>query len=227
MSRRTATASLILLTVVALGACDSGSGTAPGTASGAAAEAGGGSGATVAGAGSAEDVLVPEVIAVSAGGSVSVDGVDLAEIDRPVAGLTAGEPAPASTRIDFDGWSTVVTSAEVTTQPSESPTNPLAVVVQLTLEVTAPQDAASSEGGMAFPFRPTARVNGVDFRSCFAPDGEIELDAGEQRKVDFCLAARGSEEWRADTPTVSVALRYGGSRQVERIEVATTRGPDY
>lgn len=174
------------------------------------------------------DVYYPDVIEVSAGGKITVDGVPYDEIDSPVAGLNAFEPAPADTEVVFDGWSVVVTSAEVTTQPSEgTTTNPLTVVLQGELDVTAPQEINATGDDRMFPFRPAARIAGVDFVPCFAPDGGIVFSESERRTEEFCLAARGSEEWKELMPTATVELLYAGYQYVDRVEIALTRGPDY
>ncbi|GEM_PF-1749092 len=154
----------------------------------------------------------------SYGATLTQEGV---EPDQ-VPGL---EAAPLGTVFEFMGWRGIVTQAEVSTQPNAADSsNPVSVVLQMTLDVTAPSPLTEQT---ISPFVPSPTWKSRDMPRCTAADPPQDpWVAGERREMSTCHFFH-TEGIGPDVPVGKITIRYGGSRHVTVITTATTRGPDY
>ncbi|GAA3924216.1 hypothetical protein GCM10022382_32430 [Microbacterium invictum] len=162
----------------------------------------------------------PVIIEWSASGAaLTQEGVD----PDQVAGLVV--PAPLGTVFEFMGWQGIVTEAEVSTQPNEGDSsNPVSVVLQMTLDVSAPSPLTEQT---ISPFFPTPTWKTLDMPRCHAADPPQDpWTAGERREMSTCHFFH-TEAIGADLPEGHITIRYGSSRYVTAVTTVTTRGPDY
>lgn len=158
-------------------------------------------------------------IVITVGGDISQEG------ELPEGYVPGVDPAPLGTPYEFLGWRAVVGEAEVTTQPNEAGgPNPVTVVLQMQLTVTAPSPLTEQT---VSPFFPQPRWKTLDMPPCFPDERDTDdWSAGEEREVTSCHFFN-TEGIGDDLPEGTIVIRYGGMSHTARVVTATTRGPDY